>query len=634
VNLPSELSEAMAAFQSGDLERARQLAERSQGAGQTSAPRDHLLGLIHCRLGDVATGVEHLRRAAEAEPANVAFRLMLARALIDNGTEEEVLAMPEPPLDGKPPSVAMWQVRAEAADVAGDARQARDAWQAVAAARPSDWRAWSNLGNACAALELWEEATDALRRAVAINPAEPAIRRNLAAALGNSGLAEDAVAEFEQAVRMEPGHAPSRLTLARLLADLGRYQDSMAHLDEVSKSSAKDGFAVDPGNAEGVRELGLLLERTSRMVALRELLVAASAAGVGKGQLGYLWAASELREGRAAEARAMLLTESPAADPERWHRLMAKICDALGETDAAFAAAEAMNAAVRNADDWRARGADYRARLRALAELVRPEWTGRLPQLEPSERRAPAFLIGFPRSGTTLLDTFLMGHPETEVLEEVHMLDAALLVIGKLADLPECPPETLRRAREAYFEEFDRNVPAGFDGLVVDKLPLNMLGAPLIHSLFPDARFIFAQRHPCDAVLSGYMQSFVMNDAMACFLDIADAADLYDVAMEVWTRACRALPLEVHTLVYEQLVADPEAALRPLVDFLGLEWREELLDHRSTAKRRGAIITPSYDQVTEPLDPRPSGRWRRYADQLQPVLPVLLPWADRLGYPK
>ena len=97
-------------------------------------------------------------------------------------------------------------------------------------------------------------------------------------------------------------------------------------------------------------------------------------------------------------------------------------------------------------------------------------------------------------------------------------------------------------------------------------------------------------------------------------------------------RAREALPSQVYTSVYETLVADPEAALRPLLEFLGLEWHDELLDHRSTAAKRGAIITASYDQVIEPISTRPRGRWRRYETQLAPVLPVLLPWAERLGY--
>jgi hypothetical protein len=159
-----------------------------------------------------------------------------------------------------------------------------------------------------------------------------------------------------------------------------------------------------------------------------------------------------------------------------------------------------------------------------------------------------------------------------------------------------------------------------------------MVAIAKIHCLFPDARIIFAQRHPCDAVLSGFMQSFTLNDAMGCFLKIDTAADLYDAAMQVFTNSREVLPLSVHDLVYEQLVEEPEPTLRPLIEFLGLEWRPELLDHQRTASRRGVIDTPSYDQVSRPLSKTPSGRWKRYEQDLEPVLPVLLAWADRLGY--
>jgi hypothetical protein len=143
---------------------------------------------------------------------------------------------------------------------------------------------------------------------------------------------------------------------------------------------------------------------------------------------------------------------------------------------------------------------------------------------------------------------------------------------------------------------------------------------------------IFAQRHPCDSVLSAFMQSFVMNDAMASFLTVEDAADLYDAVMSGWFAIRERFDLNVHTVRYERLVEDPEAELRPLVEFLGLEWDNRMLAHTRTAKERGTIITPSYDQVTEPLSTRSVGRWKRYRAQLEPVLPVLLPWAERLGY--
>lgn len=244
----------------------------------------------------------------------------------------------------------------------------------------------------------------------------------------------------------------------------------------------------------------------------------------------------------------------------------------------------------------------------------------------------PAFLVGFPRSGTTLLDTFLLGHRDITVLEEVRVLDFAAEQIGEVAQLPSASAASLERAREAYFAEMDRHVEPGFSGLVIDKLPLNLLGAPFMEAMFPDTPIIFAQRHPCDAVLSGFIQSFVMNDAMASFLTIEDAADLYDAVMSGWFAIRDAIALNVHTVRYERLVEDPESELRPLVEFLGLEWDPKMLAHTETARERGAIITPSYDQVTEPLSTRPVGRWKRYRKQLAPVLPVLLPWAERLGY--
>jgi hypothetical protein len=326
--------------------------------------------------------------------------------------------------------------------------------------------------------------------------------------------------------------------------------------------------------------------------------------------------------------------ENADGDPVRHHRLRAKVEDSLGNAKAAFAAAQKMNRSVDDYDMWLRRGIDYRLELRSNVEVITPEWASRLHPLGSQAHRTPAFLVGFPRSGTTLLDTFLMGHPDVRVVEEGNMLAAAKKVLGALPHLPARSVEQMDRARDAYSEELARHVDPAFTGLVIDKLPLNMLAIPVIHCLFPQARIIFAQRHPCDVVLSGYMQSFTLSDAMASFLTLEDTADLYDQAMTLFTRSRQALPVAVHDLVYEDLVAGPQATLRPLIDFCMLNWKPELLDHQTTAKARGAIATPSYDQVTRPLSRGPIGRWRRYENQLRPVLPVLMQWAKRLGYDK
>lgn len=621
--LPPDFADAVRAFQQGQLDVARDVANQLVAANGPRHETDHLLGLIHCRVGDFGPGVELLRRASTAEPANPSYRLMLARALIDAGRPAEAVETARGGPSAGPARIAFLHIQAEAAELLGDAALAEVANRGIAEAQPQEWRAWNNLATALAAQEKWPEAADALERACALSK-ESSLRERLAAALQRAGRTEDAAAQMRILIQQRPGDIDLRIALGRQLVALTDF----AEAERVFRSA----IALEPANVSAVQELGFVLERTSRMDALAELADEAAGAGMSEEQLSYLRAAVAFRAGDAAQARRFLALGAPPPDSARWYRLLAKVEDALDEPEKAFAAVVAMNGATAEREAWRQRGAEYRRNLRTLAQVLTPEWAASIPRLAAGPRRTPVFLVGFPRSGTTLLDTFLMGHPDVEVLEEIHMLGAAELVVGKIAELPSCPPEVLERARDAYFGELDRHVDPGLAGMVIDKLPLNILGGQLIHALFPDARIIFSQRHPCDAVLSGVMQTFVLNDAMAAFLDLEDAADLYNAVMGVWQRTSALLPLDVHTLVYEELVASPETPLRQLLDFLDLEWNDRILDHQRTAAARGAVSTASYDQVTQPLSTRPAGRWRRYRDQMEPVLPTLLKWAEYFGY--
>jgi tetratricopeptide (TPR) repeat protein len=650
-----ELAEALAAFQRGDIHRARELAERQLNQTPDSPGLQHLLGLIECRSGNIEKGVERLGRAALAEPDNVPFRVMLTRALIDAGRPSDALEAAAPPAGSSPPELALWHTRAEAADAAEAWDVSAEAWERLCFAGVGGWRAWSNYGNALAALQRWPDASNAFKRAAELNPGQPELRRSLAAALARAGQFQQSADELQRWVDAVPDDAGLRITFACLLADLGRSEECRAQLEKAARLAGAEDFdetgagllklalAGRPGEGgaairadqvdlQVLRQLARLLERTSRMTALRRLLDDAEAAGIAREQLGYPAAALALRDGQAEQARHLLLAESPDADPVRWHWLMARIEDALGDAGAAFAEAVAMHQSSKDHAQWRNRAANYLEWARDLAELITPQWASRLPRLDAGSSRCPVFLVGFPRSGTTLLDTFLMGHPQATVLEELPLMAAVEAELGDVEGLPGIPALRLADGRHAYFDELSRHVGADFGGIVIDKSPLNMLATPYIHSLFPDAPVIFVQRHPCDAVLSCFMQAFALNNAMACFLDLEDAAALYDAAMQIWTGSLHALQIRAHTIIYEQLIEDPEAQLRLLVKFLGLKWRKEMLDHRATAEARVAIGTPSYVQVTQPLDTRPTGRWKRYEKQLEPVLPILLPWAERLGY--
>lgn len=583
----SDLRSAIADFRRGDLAAARAGAERALAAGAGAEAR-HLLGLTLCRLGAAADGIPHLEAALAEAPGHPGYRLMLARALVDAGRPADALALtdPLPPAIAAAPAQALpfWQLRAEAGEAAGDLEEARSACRALLAAVPHDARARLH------AAELERRLGD------------PAA----ALALADEGIA-----------LAGPGAGWSRAR-ARALVALTRFAEAEA--------AYRDALDRLPGDRDSLVELGLLLERTGSTEALAALV---EAAALPAADVAYFRATLALSRGDPAEARRQLGAGPPALDPARWFRLEVRIAEALGDADGAWEAALAMNAAVPDRADWRARGGAYRARLRHLAErLAALPPPGPAAPLDPA---APIFLVGFPRSGTTLLDTFLMGHPRLVVTEEQPMLDAAERALGGIDPLA-APEPLVAAARAAYRAEQARHAALGPGQRLVDKLPLNILGMALVTRLFPGAPIVFAQRHPCDCVLSGLFQSFVLNEAMAGFLDPADAADFYDAVLSLWRASRERLPLAVHTIVYERLVADHAATLRPLVDWLGLEWDEALLDHQKTARDRGPIITPSYDQVTKPISARQSGRWRRYEDRLAPELPVLLGWADWLGY--
>ncbi|MDP1909813.1 MAG: tetratricopeptide repeat protein, partial [Hyphomicrobium sp.] len=422
VTLPPEFGEAVRAFQQGRLDLALDLANRFVAAAGATPQSDHLLGLIHCRLGYFHTGVALLRRSLAADPANLSYRLMLARARIDAGEPAAAATVAEDGPGAGPAHLAFLQVAAEAAEKMGDAGRAESVNRKIAAAQPEDWRAWNNLATALAAQENWAEAADALERALALN-SDPSLRRQLAAALHGAGRTREAAAQLQMLLEQRPDEVEPRIALGRHLMALGDVEQAERLL--------RSAVALAPASVDAVQELGFALERMNRMEALAALIEDASRAGVADPDLAYLRAALVFRAGDPAAARQWLSLAEAPADAARWYRLLARIEDTLDAPREAFAAVVAMNRATVGRDKWQASGATYRRNLRGLAPVITPKWTASIPRLPPGPRPAPVFLVGFPRSGTTLLDTFLMGHPDVRVLEEVHMLGAAELVVGK-----------------------------------------------------------------------------------------------------------------------------------------------------------------------------------------------------------
>ncbi len=580
---------------------------------------------------------------------DVSARLERATALASTGRIDEALRICR-----AEPAPELRRLEGQILQAQGREAEAADVYAAVVADNPADWEIWNNLGNVRRALGDGDGALGALRKAAAIRPDVLPIQANLGFALAEAGRPEEALDALGRARSL--GGAIT-LVAARLLRQLGRFDEALQllagagdsaetqierartltglhRLDEAGQAY-RAALRSRRGSAEAWLELGIVLERAGRATELPPLLAAAGAAGVPADALAYLHALLLQREDRIEEALAWARRAPAALEPVRTQRLISRLADKAGDAPAAFAAAaEANRLAAAEHPEAAGRAAAYRTHVESLAAVVTPSWyrSWRDAQVR-TDRPAPAFLVGFPRSGTTLLDTMLMGHGRTHVLEEIPLLEQVMAEVVDLARVAELDAAEAERLRDLYFAALDAASPPPAGALVVDKLPLNILGAPLIHRLFPDARFILALRHPCDVVLSCFMQGFEMNDAMANFLALDDAARLYDLVLGFWQRSRDVLPLSVFELRYEELVAAPEPVMRPLIDFLGLGWDPAILEHQATAAARGLISTPSYNQVTRRLYREASGRWRRYREPLAPVLPMLEPWARRLGYP-
>jgi tetratricopeptide (TPR) repeat protein len=638
----------------GDLAGARAEGEAALAADPADAVLLQLVGIACCRSGDLSAGAGFLRGAFALAPDLPRLRPDLANALAMLGDRDGALALCPPDAEGE-----LQRLRGYLLQETGDAAGAAAAYERVLAESPRDWEIWNNLGNARRAMGEAAAAVAALARAVDLQPRIAAAQLNYATALAAAGRHGDAVGAAREAARLAPGDGAIALALGAMLRQAGRAGEALPELERAARLSPdeadawlelgrtrwalrdeagaeaayREALRLRPREALGWLELGILFERANRLDRLPALVAAAEASGAGR-KLGYLRAVLLRREGRLEEALEAVRAGPAELEPERRAALIARLADALGRPDEAFAAFQEMNRL--SAETPAARASDpagYRARIETMIAAADPPWFARWRGDVPaSVRPAPVFLVGFPRSGTTLLDTFLMGHPDVHVLEEEPALQQTQDALGDFARLPDLGAEEVERLRTVYFNALEAAAPAASGKCVVDKLPLNILGAPLIHRLFPDAKIILSLRHPCDAVLSCFMQAFEPNDAMANFLDLGDAAALYDRVFAFWERCRAGLPIHVHVLRYEDLIAEPEAEMRALIAFLGLAWDERLLDHRRTAAGRGTIVTPSYAQVTQPLYRRAAGRWERYRPQMRDVLPILCPWAERHGY--
>lgn len=341
----------------------------------------------------------------------------------------------------------------------------------------------------------------------------------------------------------------------------------------------------------------------------------------------------------AAEVRITAWLADPATAPLARHHafgLMGDLFDARDDPAAAFEAYRRSNDELRRLNPAWAPGR-VTARLRALRQMATT--LGPTPQPpQPgigSPARAHVFLLGFMRSGTTLLEQVLRGSADVTALEEYEALaEPTRAFMGArpaLDALWRLDEPTAQRFRDSYWANVRA---AGVDPsgrVFVDKHPFNAIKLPIIARLFPSATIIFALRDPRDVVLSCFRHRLRPSPMTLEMTDISTTAAFYDAYMDYVETVRPLLPLNLVTHRHEAAVADPKATIAPLCRVIGLDWDDAMLDVAGRVAR-GETVSQSASQISRGVERRGVAQWRRYEAQLAPVLPVLDRWVRRFGY--
>jgi len=240
------------------------------------------------------------------------------------------------------------------------------------------------------------------------------------------------------------------------------------------------------------------------------------------------------------------------------------------------------------------------------------------------------FLIGFPRSGTTLLDTILRSHSKTLVIEEKpYLLNIRhhFFKNHNLSELINLEEKNKIDLQEKYFNsfKFDPNK------TIIDKFPLNLIELGFIKTIFPESKIILAIRHPLDSILSCVLTSFKINEAMLNFENLETTAFFYNKTFNLMIKYINFFEIYSHHIKYENVVLDFDNQIKNLLSYLNLEFEDSIKKFYETAKSREKIHTPSYDQVVKPLYSSSINRHLNFSN-IGKIVPVVEKWIDFFGY--
>lgn len=545
-------------------------------------------GILAGQIGDLATSENCLRKSLSLNPASATAHENLAVALSAQNQAEPALMHIEKAL----------AIRDHA-------------------------ETHNRHGFLLASLGRHDEAIRACQTAIDRDPAIADAHNNLGVSLQATGDTESALAAYTRAVELNPHRADTCNNRGLALQGLGRIDEAIA--------AHRQALDIEPNNAEFLAELARALERTNRVDEAREAADAALRQDSAQRKARLVDAVLLRREGRLEQAanhlESLLETARDNRETGEIEVELGQGLDQLGRyVDAYRYFASGQNHLLQS---WASRP-DPDQYLREIDTNRQWPWDNTPAERDPV---APAFLLGFPRSGTTLTGRILGAHPDVVASDEWPLIPA--LLKHALDEMGLTPGPLDDAQRQLLVSEYWRV--AGEYGVArdgprfLDKLPLNITRLRFLRQVFPGAAVIVALRDPRDACLSAFMQAFRPNQAMAHFTSMADAASLYTAVMADWVGHRDGAPGVLLESRYETLVQDFQPSAARLLNHLGLEWTDQVETFFRDSQGR-YLSTPSYQAVTEPVHNRALSRWRNYREQISTEIKILQPFVSQFGY--
>jgi len=462
-------------------------------------------------------------------------------------------------------------------------------------------------------------ANEAIDRALQVLDEKPELLARAGEIRHLAGRLPEAEAFLVQGLEQSPGNTRMRFQYARLLLDLCRYDEALELFTALSQGRffREEAFAgiahvhERRGDLDSAREYidrALVDNRNPGVFVLQTLADIACQTGEFRSAIEIV-GAGEGKSGLSGEERAAL------------HFSLGNMLDKTGEYGKAFAHYKTANDLLAPDYDWRTMG-DI---CRELAEIYSFDAVKKMPVSTAGSDR-PVFVVGLPRTGTSLVERILAAHPQVHGAGELENIRLIAGEIGRNAGVSVIGPDDIKSLGTAQLNSYAMRYLDKLDSLspdarrIVDKMPGNLLYLGLVSALFPDARVIHCVRNPLDTCLSSYFQRFNSSRLLAYTFSLEALAYTWQQQEKLMAHWKSVLPNPVMDVAYEDLVDRFEDVAHALLDFCGLEWSDSV---RVFHEADSNCHTASYYQVRRPVYRSSINRWRNYEPYIQQLIEAL-----------